>query len=83
MKSKSSNDVTLRDVPTKLVRNALGYMHAEVLACDDEDICSGERPAYVALFNACKRELQRRRKRVPYELPAPPVSEGTPKRSPW
>ena len=70
-----SNEVTLGEVSTKLVRNALGFMHGEVLACDDEGICPKERPAYVALYNACAHELRRRGKSIPYKLPKPPKAK--------
>ena len=71
-KPATPNQVHLRDVPLRLLFNAHTYMVAEVEACDDHGICSEERPAYVALANACARELRRRGRAPKYKLPTPP-----------
>lgn len=71
-KPKEPNKVQLREVPTKLLRDAMHYMIVEVEACD-AGYCPEQRPAFVALALTCARELRRRGKRVTLNLPTPPI----------
>lgn len=71
-KNTTSNDVTLGEVPERILREAIGFMHGEVIACDD-GICPDQRAAFVALFNAGVSELRRRGRKWACPLPPPPI----------